>query len=169
VLEVGCGTARNLLKLNKLVPGLKLYGLDASEEMLKTARKKVNNAGVDVKLVRVLAEELTPAGTFGRDEPFDHVFFSYALSMIPTWKESLEAASKSVKQGGAVWIVDFCDQKDLPGWFAKLLKWWLSLFHVAHKPELLEHLEELHRSGKGQVKIEFLYGRYCYIARYQPK
>ena len=39
-LEVGCGTGRNLLKLSRLVPQARLFGLDAADEMLKTAGAK---------------------------------------------------------------------------------------------------------------------------------
>ena len=174
VLEVGCGTARNLVVLHKLKkraqPGLAftMAGLDASEEMLKTARKNVSRAGLQVPLVRVLAEQLDAKAQFNRDQPFDVIFFSYALSMIPTWKESIEAAIRNLKPGAAIHIVDFCDQKDLPRWFQALLKWWLSLFHVQHRPELLEHLETLHRTGRGKLQLKFLYGRYCYIAVFTP-
>ncbi len=38
VIEVGCGTARNLIKMAQKYPATRFYGLDASEEMLKTAR-----------------------------------------------------------------------------------------------------------------------------------
>src|SRR4051812_19384139 len=41
VLEVACGTARNLVRLNKLKPGLELFGLDASAEMLKSAAENI--------------------------------------------------------------------------------------------------------------------------------
>jgi S-adenosylmethionine-diacylgycerolhomoserine-N-methlytransferase len=40
VLEIGCGTGRNLLNLSRIAPQAKLYGLDASDEMLKTAGAK---------------------------------------------------------------------------------------------------------------------------------
>src|SRR5262249_2477946 len=35
--EIGCGTARNLLRLHSERPDLALYGIDASAEMLRTA------------------------------------------------------------------------------------------------------------------------------------
>lgn len=174
VLEVGCGTARNLVVLHKLKkraqPKLTftMAGLDASEEMLKTASKNASRAGLHVPLVRVLAEQLDAKAQFNREKPFDVIFFSYALSMIPTWKESIDAASRNLKPGAAIHIVDFCDQADLPRWFAGLLKWWLSLFHVAHKPELLAYLQELDRTGRGKLKLTFLYGRYCYLAEFTP-
>ncbi len=44
VLEVGCGTARNLIILAKRRPTANLYGLDASNAMLETARAKIDRA-----------------------------------------------------------------------------------------------------------------------------
>ena len=40
VLEVGCGTGRNLLRLKKSLPEAELYGVDASPEMLSRAKRK---------------------------------------------------------------------------------------------------------------------------------
>ena len=42
VLEVGCGTARNLIILAKKYPTTNFFGLDASSEMLKTSQLKVD-------------------------------------------------------------------------------------------------------------------------------
>ena len=41
VLEIGCGTARNLIRLARKRPDIRCYGLDASNEMLATATAKV--------------------------------------------------------------------------------------------------------------------------------
>ena len=41
VLEIGCGTARNLIVLARQRPDVTCYGLDASHEMLATAANKV--------------------------------------------------------------------------------------------------------------------------------
>ena len=50
-VEVGCGTARNLIKLaRRPAPGL-LYGLDASHEMLETAAASITRAGVEASSV----------------------------------------------------------------------------------------------------------------------
>ena len=43
VLEVACGTGRNLAKVAKAWPGVRLYGLDISAEMLKSARATLGN------------------------------------------------------------------------------------------------------------------------------
>ena len=38
VLEIGCGTARKLIRAEKLYPEARFYGLDVSEAMLRSAR-----------------------------------------------------------------------------------------------------------------------------------
>jgi S-adenosylmethionine-diacylgycerolhomoserine-N-methlytransferase len=169
-LEVGCGTARNLIKLaRRPAPGL-LCGIDASAEMLETAAGSIARAGVPaagvepIRLRQGLAEQLDPAAMFGRTAPFDTVFFSYCLSMIPTWPGALEAALAAVKPGGRLLIVDFWDQKDLPAFFAAGLKRWLALFHVHYRPEVHAALADLGRSGRADVTFESVARRYAYIA-----
>ena len=126
-LEVGCGTARNLIELGKRTTTGVLYGLDASHEMLETASKSISAAGLPhshnppIMLRQGLAEELDGVKMFGRDEPFDTIFFSYCLSMVPTWPGALEAAFANLKPGGELLIVDFWDQADLPTLFARCL------------------------------------------------
>lgn len=169
ILEVGCGTARNLIRLAKRHPEARFYGLDASEEMLKTAKRKVAKAGLAerIRLAKCLASELDPAHHFGEDEPFDVVFFSYSLSMMPTCVEALEAALRTLRPGGCLHIVDFWDQK---GWF-RPLRWalgkWLSLFHVKHRPEIISHLEEVCGRTGGRLAVEPVFGRYAFVARYR--
>ena len=169
-LEVGCGTARNLIKLaRRAEPGL-LCGLDASQEMLDTAAASIARAGVPaagherIRLRQGLAERLDAKAMFGRDEPFDTIFFSYCLSMVPTWPGAIEAAMANLKTGGHLVIVDFWDQKDLPGVFAAGLKKWLSLFHVHYRPEVHNALAALGTSGRADVTFESVKKRYAYIA-----
>lgn len=162
VLEAGCGTARNLIILAKRHPDSKFYGLDASSAMLETAQVKVDAAGVqNIELRTALADDFTSDGTFGLAERFDKIFFSYSISMIPPWRESIANALWNLKQGGELFIVDFYDQRDLPGPFRRFLKWWLMKFHVKFWPELLPHLESL---PDADVDITPLFRRYSFIA-----
>ena len=169
-LEVGCGTARNLIKLaDRREPGL-LYGLDASHEMLETAARKSAQAEIkrpgsgQIVLRQGLAEQLDAQRMFGRNEPFDTILFSYCLSMIPTWPGAIDAAMTNLRPGGTLLIVDFWDQRELPTFFAAALKRWLSLFHVHYRPEVHEALVELGRSGRGDVTFVSVAKRYAYIA-----
>lgn len=158
VLEIGCGTARNLIRLAKKHPSLRLYGIDASKEMLRTARKKAKN--YEIKLFYTLAEEFD----YDKNTDFDIVFFSYSLSMIPEWKRVLEDALRNLRKGGALYIVDFWDQREMPAWFGYMLRKWLSLFHVRFKPKLLEYLQLLDFYKEITLEIIPVYKRYSYIA-----
>ena len=169
-LEVGCGTARNLIKLaRRPEPGL-LCGLDASQEMLDTAAASITRAGVPaagherIRLRQGLAECLDAKSMFGRDQPFDTIFFSDCLSMVPTWPGAIEAALANLKTGGHLVIVDFWDQRDLPGVFAAGLKKWLSMFHVHYRPEVHDALAHVGTSGRADVAFESVAKRYAYIA-----
>jgi S-adenosylmethionine-diacylgycerolhomoserine-N-methlytransferase len=169
VLEIGCGTARNLIFLARQRPDIACYGLDASNEMLATAEAKVKARGLTqrITLRPCLAEELDHARTFGLAEPFDAAFFSYSLSMIPTWPQALDAALANLRPGAAFYVVDFWDQAGWPGWFRILLKKWLDLFHVVYRPELLEHLRRLEADGIGTLTVEPVAGRYAYLATFR--
>ena len=45
VLEVGCGTGRNLAAVAARYPSAQLYGIDISAEMLKSAGRTLHRAG----------------------------------------------------------------------------------------------------------------------------
>ena len=46
ILDVGCGTGDNVLRLHQEFPAASLTGLDMSSAMLSVARKKLKNQGV---------------------------------------------------------------------------------------------------------------------------
>jgi S-adenosylmethionine-diacylgycerolhomoserine-N-methlytransferase len=155
LVEIGCGTGRNLIAIARRYPNARLYGLDASAQMLLTAQEQVERAGLAgrVTLVHGLAEDLNPAA-FGVDA-FDHAIFSYSLSMIPDWRGALAAAAKALSEEGHVHIVDFGDLKTLPG--KRLLRAWLAVFHVEPRAQLLASLESVCPKG-----LTVLPGRYAF-------
>jgi S-adenosylmethionine-diacylgycerolhomoserine-N-methlytransferase len=166
VLEMGCGTARNIAKMLRQYPEAKFFGLDASEPMLVTARANLDKikGGSAVKLEHCLAEDLDYRKTFGCEEPFDLILFSYALSMIPTWEAAVETALNNLKPGGRIVVVDFWDQRGLPWLFRKALVNWLALFHVHHRPELLVYFQKMADEGRVEYQLEGLFRRYTYLA-----
>lgn len=159
VIEVGCGTARNLIKIAQEYPGVKLYGLDASAQMLASARQSLARAGLAdrVKLVQAYAETLSPA-LFSETEPFDAVVFSYSLSMIPDWKQALRSALGALSASGRLHIVDFGDLKGLGRPAEWILRAWLGVFHVAPREELLTTLEITSKK-----ELFLLPGRYAFV------
>jgi S-adenosylmethionine-diacylgycerolhomoserine-N-methlytransferase len=162
VVEVGCGTARNLIRIARAY-SVELYGLDASSEMLRSARASIARAGMEsrISLACGLAEDLDPA-QFGLSAPFDHIVFSYSLSMIPDWRWALAAAGRNLTPAGRVHVVDFGDFRRLNPLFAKGLRRWLRLFHVAPREELLGAIE---RAGEpdSSTGLRVLPGRYSFL------
>jgi S-adenosylmethionine-diacylgycerolhomoserine-N-methlytransferase len=161
LVEIGCGTARNLIAIARRYPQAKLYGLDASAQMLETARLRLAKAGLGgrVRLVHGLAENLSPAA-FG-EESFDHALFSYSLSMIPGWRQALAAAGPALSSQGLVHIVDFGDFHTLAG--RKILLAWLGLFHVSPRVELLAELLAGLEAEFGEKALVLLPGRYAFL------
>ena len=168
VLEVGCGTARNLIILAGKHKDAKFYGLDASSEMLKTSQNNVSAHKIDnIKLEVALADSFGFAETFGLEQPFDKIFFSYSISMIPPWKESIANALANLRSGGSFYMVDFYDQAELPAFFQKMLQGWLRQFHVQFWGELMPHLESLEKEALGKLTVTPLYKRYSFIAKFE--
>jgi len=133
VLELGCGTGRNLIAAARRYPQARFYGVDISSEMLATARKNIAGSAFDgrISLAQADAARIDPA-MFGL-ERFERVFFSYSLSMIPPWQQALAHGAALVAPGGRLSLVDFGQQDDLPRWFHRFLFAWLAKFHV-HPP-----------------------------------
>lgn len=162
VCEVGCGTARNLVKMARRYPQARFVGLDASDEMLRTAAAAVARAGLAgrLPLAQAYAQSFTPA-TFGLAAPFDRIVFSYTLSIIPEPLAALDNALAQLRPGGSIHVVDFGDTAGLPGWFRRLLAWWLAKFHVAHRPEVGDWLAGRAAEGAGCLETRSLGGRYA--------
>ncbi len=166
VLEVGCGTGRNLVILAKRHPDGFFFGLDASMEMLEMADAKLDSARLrNVTLANVLAEDFYYVDTFEMTERFDKIFFSYSISAIPSWREAIDNALNNLRPGGELFIVDFYDQKDISRTFRKMLQNWLKAFHVQFWNDLLPYLGTLETKGLVRLNITPIYKRYAFIAR----
>jgi S-adenosylmethionine-diacylgycerolhomoserine-N-methlytransferase len=137
VLEIGCGTGRNLVKLARAYPQVRLFGLDVSREMLATAAASTARAGLAsrIALAQADATAFDPQALFGC-ACFERVMISYALSMIPPWREALAQALDVLAPGGSLEIVDFGDCAGLPGRFKAGLRRWLAMFDVTPRDDL---------------------------------
>ena len=144
VLEVGCGTGRNLIKAARAYPKARFYGLDVSREMLDSADAAIRRAGLAERIgvAQGDATAFDPVALFGR-ATFERVIISYALSMIPPWRDALSRALDVVPPGGALHIVDFGDCSGLPAAFKAALRRWLSAFEVTPRDDLGETLAAL--------------------------
>lgn len=125
ILEIGCGTGRNLRSLRARFPEAEITGLDLSADMLRIARSKTSG----VSLIQRPYD--APAGGF------DLILCSYALSMFnPGWDRAIEAAAQDLNPGGIIAVVDFYHTES--PWFET----WMRQNHVrmqGHLWPLLRH------------------------------
>lgn len=101
VVELGCGTGRNLDCLGQRVSGLgSAYLVDLCPSLLDRARNRFRGNG-NVHVVEA------DASTWGPPAAVDAVFCCYSLSMIRRRPEALANALSMLKPGGVLGVVDF--------------------------------------------------------------
>jgi S-adenosylmethionine-diacylgycerolhomoserine-N-methlytransferase len=147
VLEIGCGTGRNLIKAARAYHEARFFGLDVSREMLGAAAASIARAGLSsrISITQADATAFDPVPLFGHAQ-FDRVMISYALSMIPPWREALGQALDVVAPRGSLHVVDFGDCSGLPGPFKAALRRWLAAFDVSPRDDLAQTLAALSAS-----------------------
>ena len=132
ILEVGCGTGRNLRVLGDQYPRATMTGIDLSGDMLRVARNKLAGYGQRVSLI----QKPYAAGVAG-PQKFDLVLFSYSLSMFnPGWEEAIAAVAEDLTPDGVVAVVDFHASR--LGWFRR----WMGVNHVRMEGHLLPRLRQ---------------------------
>jgi S-adenosylmethionine-diacylgycerolhomoserine-N-methlytransferase len=164
VLEIGCGTARNLIAVAKAWPEARCFGLDLSAEMLITARINVARAGLSdrIMLAEGDATAFAPDALFG-EASFDRVILSYTLSMIPDWRAALAQAAAVAR--GRVDCVDFGQQERLPALFRRGLFAWLGKFDVTPRAELAAALEDVAGRDAWRASFTARYRGYAWAGR----
>lgn len=151
LLEVGCGTGRNLLLARRHYPSARLYGLDISAEMLASARHNFRKEN-DQPQLRVADATRFTAQDFGI-AAFDRVMISYALSMIPDWQAAIDRSLAALSPSGSLHIVDFGQQERLPRLAQTGLQAWLGRFHVTPRADLRDILED--RAARTGTRLTF--------------
>lgn len=162
LLEVGCGTGRNLALVASRYPAARLFGLDISSEMLATARTKLGGLPAEVTLRELDASRFVSADF---DVPgFDRIMISYALSMIPDWERTVAAALAALRPGGSLHIADFGQQEGLPRWFGPLLRSWLRQFHVTPRANLESGLRGMIEGAPYRLEFQSHARGYAWLA-----
>lgn len=128
ILEVGCGTGRNLLWLSRRHPEWSLYGMDLAESMLGTARRRLRSRKVEI--ARGDACALAPNRFFSVEGEFDAVFFSYSLSMMGRPELAVHRAVEALAPDGTLHLLDFGACAEWPAIPRALLWKWLRAWHV---------------------------------------
>jgi len=132
ILEVGCGTGRNLARLARALPAAELVGVDLSPAMLDRAQKHLAPLGTRCRL---RAGELPLPSSDGQ---FDIVIAAYVLSMADEGLDVLLHQMRAVcAPGGRIAVVDF-ESTRTPG-FAR----WMAVNHVRLQDRIRPRLSQL--------------------------
>jgi S-adenosylmethionine-diacylgycerolhomoserine-N-methlytransferase len=143
VLEIGCGTGRNLIQLARRYPEACIYGVDISDEMLVSAANAVEREGLRYRVKLAQGDATTFDGAAFGKPVYDRVLFSYTLSMIPDWQQALKTATDRLAPKGELHVVDFGPCSGLPNMTKVFLHAWLKRFHVTPRASLFAAFEQL--------------------------
>jgi ubiquinone/menaquinone biosynthesis C-methylase UbiE len=159
VLEIGCGTGRNLAPLVQAVgTGGHVYGVDLSEGMLAEARKLRAQAGwSNVTLSR------SDAASYNAPVMVDGVIFSLSYAVMPHHKEVLAHAWEQLRPGGRLVIMDAKLPSNLLGKLLHPFVVWTSKLTVLGNPDI-RPWDELKELTDGVEMEELSFGTY-YICR----
>lgn len=146
IIEIGCGTGKNIERLEYHFPDAGIIGVDLSEEMLKVAGDKLGNASqIELCNARYGSDDLNL-------DPADLILFSYSLTMFGDEIENIFGQiCRDLKSNGYIAVVDFNTSSFQ--WF----RTWMSVNHVDLSGHLLPLLNkyfrpietEIHKAYKG--------------------
>jgi S-adenosylmethionine-diacylgycerolhomoserine-N-methlytransferase len=165
VLEIGCGTGRNLVSAARLYPDARFFGIDVSTEMLTSAMSAISRRGLSDRIRLALGDgtAFDPERQFGIAS-FDHIFVSYSLSMIPDWRRVVETGLSRLTPGGRLHIVDFGTQERLPRFVRAALLRWLAIFDVTPRDDLERVLAAMAETSGAELKFERPFRGYAQYA-----
>lgn len=130
IVEIGCGTGQNLLKLKKRFSQSTIYGIDLSSEMLSIANRKTkSHQNIQLKHFHYGVKETTIP-------PADLILLSYSLTMMKgNIPKILGNLQQDLKSDGYLAVVDFHTSKF--NWFRR----WMEFNHVDFSGTLLPQLK----------------------------
>lgn len=132
ILEIGCGTGKNLIALAEAFPSASITGLDLSADMLDRARAKTAPHADRIELLHRPYD----GPVSDEDGKFDLIVISYALSMInPGYDAVIALCRRDLSEGGVIAVVDFHETRW--NWFRK----WMGVNHVRMEGQILDRLE----------------------------
>lgn len=150
ILEVGCGTGKNLESVGKYFPEAIITGLDLSSNMLEIANRKIENFDGRVNVVEQKYD--SPIKNASDEiEKYDLILFSYALSMFnPGWDIAINSAKQQLSENGKIVIVDFHHSR------FKSFRDWMGVNHVKMEAHLLPKLENEFASIYKEIRKAYL-------------
>ena len=151
ILEIGCGTGKNLDSMQYYFPDAELVGIDLSESMLKIAEQKVGHSDqINLINAKYGSEDL-------HLEPFDLIVCSYSLTMFGDGIEDIiEQITNDLTTRGYIAVVDF--NTSPYQWFRR----WMGVNHVNLSGHLFPLLHKYYRPASSK-KCDAYWGLWSYF------
>jgi len=102
VLEVGCGTGAQTVRLATNSPGAQIVSFDRAAASLEQARARVTSAGA----TNVEFHQLDLFRLPFQHASFDHAFVCFVLEHLPKPDEALRAIVRMLKPGGSITVFE---------------------------------------------------------------
>ncbi len=130
ILEVGCGTGKNLIQLKQKYADASITGVDLSPDMLEKAKNKITDSSIILKRMRYGSGNLNT-------ENYDLILLSYSLTMMGAeYPHIITALKNDLNTDGCLAVVDFHTSPF--SWFRK----WMEMNHVDFEGSLYSLLGE---------------------------
>lgn len=164
VLEIGCGTGRNLPFLREAVGSTgHVYGVDLSAGMLARADELRERRGW-----RNVTLEQGDAADYEAPEPLDGVLFGFSYNTMPHHRAVLQRALRQLRPGGRIAIMDAKLPRGRSGQAVLPFSVWLMKRTLLGNPYIRpwEHLPAVTDHFEMQ---EFLFGSYYVCSGTKPR
>ena len=159
-VDFGGGTGSNLEFFGKNVTDFKdVTIVDITPSLVKVAKERIaknNWSNVNIVLGDVTDQHLSG---LPKEGTVDIITISYALTMIPNWKDALSNAKRLLKPNGCIAICDFT--VDSSQWSISQ-RFWKKLFSLDHVMLNKEHIDYLQDNFEC-VSHDVNYGTFPYV------
>lgn len=154
ILELGCGTGRNLHFLEDIVDSLhSAHLVDLCPSLVEIAANRFASKP-NVNVVEADATSFQP------EHPIDRVYKSYSLTMIPDWQAAVDNAYNMLKPGGKIGIVDFTVHEEEHSFVTRhFWQKWFGHDGVNLNPEHIPYLQDKFET----VHCEHHFGKVPYL------
>lgn len=156
VLDVACGTGLNFELLQRAVGSSgRIVGVDNSPRTLELARRRVSRQGWrNVELIESDAADYRPT------EQFDAAVCTFAVDIIPRWRETIAMMADAVAPGGRVGFIGFTESSREG---VALVNWAWRAAAPLFGGELGRPVREVVRGTCNEISYEEVFGGYYYL------
>lgn len=154
VIDLGCGTGRNLPLLRDAVGAYgRVIGVDLTTAMVTEARRRVHRHGwTNVELV------VADAASYQFPPGVDAVLSTFAVTLAPTYDDILRRAAQALCQGGRLAVLDLKLPERWPSWLVRFAAWANRPYGVTLELGERHPWESVRRYTEERLFREFYFG-----------